>query len=90
MLPSHDLQLMNNALWLVLTLSAPPIVAASVAGLLVAILQSATQLQEQTLQYAVKFLTIVIVLFVTGGALGGALFAFSDRIFSNLPALLRQ
>jgi type III secretion protein S len=39
----------TEALWLVLLLSAPPIIAASVVGLLVAVVQAATQLQEQTL-----------------------------------------
>ena len=54
-----------DALWLVLILSAPPIIVASVAGLLVAIVQAATQVQEQTLQYTVKFFAIVLTLFVT-------------------------
>ncbi len=81
--------MVNQALWLVLALSAPPIIAASIVGLLVAIFQSATQLHEQTLQYAAKFVTIVLALFLTGMTLGGVLYNFSDHIFSDLPRLIR-
>jgi type III secretion protein S len=82
--------LTNDALWLVLILSAPPIVVASVAGLLVAIVQAATQIQEQTLQYTVKFFAIVITLFVTAALLASSLYRFSDRVFTEFPAIIRR
>ncbi len=81
-------QLTYDALWLVLILSAPPIVVAAVAGLLVAIVQAATQIQEQTLQYTIKFFAIVLTLFVTASLLGGSLYRFGDRVFTQFPALI--
>ncbi|MBW8744145.1 MAG: type III secretion system export apparatus subunit SctS [Sphingomonas sp.] len=80
--------LTNDALWLVLILSAPPIIVASVAGLMVAILQAATQIQEQTLQYTVKFFAIVLTLFVTASLLGSSLYRFGDRVFSEFPNMI--
>jgi type III secretion protein S len=71
-------------------LSAPPIIAASVVGLLVAIVQAATQIQEQTFQYALKFLAVVLTILLTASMLGGALYAFGDAIFSGFPALIRS
>jgi type III secretion protein S len=82
--------LTNDALWLVLILSAPPIIVASVAGLLVAIVQAATQIQEQTLQYTAKFFAIVLTLFVTASLIGASLYRFSDRIFTEFPAMIRR
>ena len=82
--------LTNDALWLVLVLSAPPIIVAAIAGLIVAIVQAATQIQEQTLQYTVKFFAIVLTLFVTSALLGGSLYRFSDRIFTDFPAMIRR
>ncbi len=82
------LELVKQSLWLVLILSAPPIVAASVIGLIVAFLQAATQLQEQTLTHTVKFFVIVVALFLTGSMIGGNLYNFADRIFSDLPSLV--
>jgi type III secretion protein S len=84
------IRLTQDALWLVLILSAPPIVAASLVGLLVAFLQAATQLQEQTFSYTVKFIVIVIVLFVTTAMMGGTLYNFSDRLFTDFAGMVRR
>ncbi|MEM7688481.1 MAG: type III secretion system export apparatus subunit SctS [Pseudomonadota bacterium] len=72
-----------EALWLVLLLSAPPVIAASIVGLLVAVVQAATQIQEQTLQFTLKFFAIVLTLFVTASLMAGSLYTFADRIFSG-------
>lgn len=76
-----------QALWLVLMLSAPPVIAAALVGLFVAILQAATQLQEQTLQYALKFFVVVLALFVTGGLVASSLVGFATRIFDDIAAV---
>jgi len=78
-----------EALWLVLLLSAPPIVAASIVGLLVAVVQAATQLQEQTLQYTLKFFAIVLTIFLTASLVAGSLYQFCDNIFTGFPAMVR-
>ncbi|MGK6354133.1 type III secretion system export apparatus subunit SctS [Sphingomonas sp. DT-207] len=78
-----------QALWLVLLLSAPPIIAASVVGLLVAIIQAATQLQEQTLQYTLKFFAIVVSIFVTASLMAGTLYGYADTIFMGLAGVGR-
>ena len=84
------ISLTNDALWLVLILSAPPIIVASIAGLLVAIIQAATQIQEQTLQYTIKFFAIVLTLFVTASLLAGALYRFGDRVFTEFAVITSQ
>ncbi|HRO28085.1 MAG TPA: type III secretion system export apparatus subunit SctS [Luteimonas sp.] len=84
------LELTRQALWLVLMLSGPPIAAAAVVGLVVAFLQAATQIQEQTFAYALKFLAIVLALFVTGAMIGGTLYTYSNRIFVEFPSLIRR
>lgn len=84
------LELTRQALWLTLILSGPPIAAAALVGLAIAFLQAATQLQEQTFAYAVKFLVIVLMLFVTGTLIGGTLYTYADRIFLDFPGLVRR
>lgn len=85
----NEIQLAREALWLVLLLSAPPILAAAIVGLLVAFLQAVTQLQEQTFPYAVKFVAVVLALFATATVLGGTLYNYSDNLFSNFATLVR-
>jgi type III secretion protein S len=79
----------TEALWLVLLLSAPPIIAASVVGLLVAVIQAATQLQEQTLQYTLKFFAIVVTLFITAALVSSSLYTYTDAIFTTFPGLTK-
>ena len=83
------IQLTKDALWLVLLLSGPPIVVASVVGLIIAFLQAATQLQEQTFSYTAKFFAIVVTIFLTASLLGGALYHFSDKVFEDFPGMVR-
>lgn len=83
------LELTRQALWLVLLLSGPPIAAAALVGLVVAFLQAATQLQEQTFAYALKFLSIVLMLFVTGALIGGSLYTYTNHIFTAFPGMVR-
>jgi type III secretion protein S len=89
MLNTQVIALTIEALWLVLILSAPPIVVAALAGLLVAIIQAATQIQEQTLQYTIKFFAIVVTLFVSASLLAGSLYSFSTRVFETFPAVVQ-
>ena len=90
MFNTEAMQLTQQALWLVLILSAPAVAAAAVVGLLIAFIQAATQLQEQTFQYAAKFFAIVMVILVTSSLLGGTLMNFSDRIFSGFAGMVRK
>ena len=81
------MQLTQQALWLVLVLAAPPVVVAALVGLLIAFVQAATQLQEQTFQYAAKFFAIVVTIFVTASLMGTTLYTFSVRIFRDFPSM---
>lgn len=71
----------SQTLLLILYLSLPPIVAAAGVGTLVALLQALTQIQEQTLSFAIKLFVVVLVVYGTASWLGGELYNFSDRIF---------
>lgn len=84
----QELHLAREALWLVLALSAPPIICAAIAGLIVAFMQAATQIQEQTFPYAVKFIAIVLAILATTAMLGGTLYNFGNHIFSDFPSLV--
>lgn len=72
-----------QALYLVLVLSLPPIVIASVVGLALSLIQAITQLQEQTLTFGVKLLAVGLTLFLMGGWLSGEIMKYADEIFSR-------
>jgi type III secretion HrpO family protein len=87
---SEVLQLTNQALWLILVLSGPPVIVAALVGLLIAFIQAATQLQEQTAQYAAKLFAIVLTIFITSSLLGSSIYQFADRIFSEFASIVHR
>jgi type III secretion protein S len=76
-------QLTYQALILILVLSGPPILISMVLGLLVAIFQAATQIQEQTLSFTVKLFAVILTLMMLGGWLGAQIIQFTNSIFLN-------
>ncbi|HRW58389.1 MAG TPA: type III secretion system export apparatus subunit SctS [Chlamydiales bacterium] len=86
MFQTEIFQLTYQALMLILILSAPPILISMVLGLMVAIFQAATQIQEQTLSFTVKLFAVVITLIILGGWLGAQIMHFANTIFNNFPA----
>ncbi len=85
---SDILELTQDALSLILLLSAPPVIVAALVGLLIAFFQAATQLQEQSFQYMAKFFAVMVTIFITASFVGTALFEFSNRIFTEFPTLI--
>ena len=53
------------------------------------LLQAVTQLQEQTLQYTLKFFAIVVSIFVTASLMAGTLYGYADGIFTGLAGVGR-
>lgn len=83
------LNLTSQALFLVLTASLPPILAATVLGVGVALIQALTQIQDQTLPSAVKLVGVVIVLVFAMNWVFGDLFNFTTTAFRDFPRLIR-
>lgn len=83
------LNLASRALMLVLMLSLPPIVVAAGVGVLVSLVQALTQIQEQTLGFAIKLIAVVITLFATASWLGSTLIEYTLLIFTTFPNLVQ-
>ena len=78
-------QLSYQALLLILILSGPPILISTMLGLMVAVFQAATQIQEQTLSFMVKLFAVMMVLILMGGWLSAQIMSFTNNIFINFP-----
>nr|WP_267957689.1 flagellar biosynthetic protein FliQ [Halomonas zhangzhouensis] len=80
---------MSNALWTVLLLSAPALLAAIVIGFGIGLLQALTQIQDQSLPQAVKVIVIMLVLIVGGPLLVGQLVNLTDQVLDNFAVWSR-
>ncbi len=85
MFPNEIFQLTYQALYLILLLSGPPIIISMVLGLMVAVFQAATQIQEQTLSFTVKLFAVVLSIVILGPWLGGQIYNFAHTVFNLFP-----
>jgi len=83
MYQSEIYQLSYQALLLILILSGPPILISMGFGLFVAIFQAATQIQEQTLSFTVKLVSVIFTLIIMGGFLSAQIMQFASTILNN-------
>lgn len=77
----------NQTLALVLQGSTPAMVAAAIAGILIAVLQALTQVQDQGLPTAAKFFAVMGVLYMTYLGLSSSVASFSEVLFDRIASL---
>ena len=83
---SNMLRLVQESLVVSMWVSAPAALAAVAVGLAVAVLQTATQVQEQTLTYVPKLVAVGVVLLVAGGWMLTQLVRLAVTLFELIPA----
>jgi len=78
----------QEALYLALLASAPPIVMSLIVGFVISVFQATTQIQEQTLTFAPKVLVVFGVLALTGAWIGTQLLRFTFHLFDRFPEMI--
>lgn len=73
----------REALWLIIKCSAPLLIVSLVVGLVISIFQTVTSIQEQTLTFVPKILSIFITLILCGGWIMDNIVSFMNRLFEN-------
>jgi flagellar biosynthetic protein FliQ len=81
------LQIFTAAITLALKLAAPMLLMAMTVGLIIAILQAATQVQEQTLTFAPKAVAIALMLLAAGPWMANEILDFMRYIFDLMAGL---
>lgn len=73
-----------EALWLILLISLPPLLASLIVGLVISLLQAMTQVQEQTLTFVPKIVVTILALIITAGWMLVSLREFTERVFDMI------
>jgi len=79
------IDLARQAVTVALLVGAPVLLAALAVGLVVAMLQALTQIQEHTLSFVPKVLAVAGVLLLAGPWMLQRLIEFSGAMFTRLP-----
>jgi flagellar biosynthetic protein FliQ len=75
--------------WLILKVSAPPLIISLVVGLLISIFQTVTSIQEQTLTFVPKFLAILFSIVLCGNWIMQSIVAYMTELCENFSIYIR-
>ncbi|MDR1212053.1 MAG: flagellar biosynthesis protein FliQ [Spirochaetaceae bacterium] len=81
--------LLRGGVLQVLLMASPLLFTALIVGLVVAILQATTSIQEQTLTFVPKVIAILLVLALLGGWMFSSLGDYTVRLFRMIPSMTR-
>ncbi len=84
----HVIHIVAGALLTATKLAGPVLVTTLIVGLVLSVLQSATQIQESTLTSVPKLLVAAVVLVLTGAWSLRVLEGFTRQIFAMVPELV--
>ena len=80
------LDIVQAAIWTVLAASGPAVLAAMIVGVVVALLQALTQVQEITLTFVPKILAVLAAVALSAPFIGSQMSIFTNMIFSRVQS----
>lgn len=78
------LELVREAMWTVIVVSAPAVAAAMLIGIVIALFQALTQVQEVTLTFVPKILVIFAVMVLSAPFAASELSTFSEVVYARI------
>lgn len=84
------IQIVATALLTAVKIAGPVLISTLAVGLVLSIIQSATQIQESTLTFLPKLAVAAVVLVLTGGWVLRVLEGFTRQVFAMIPTLLNS
>ncbi len=88
MTPETVIDILRDALWMIVTFASLIIGPGLVIGLVVSTFQAATQINEQTLSFLPRLLVTLIVIIVAGPWMISQLMDHTNRLITSIPYLI--
>jgi len=82
------LSIFKEALWVTLQVAGPVLIISIIVGLVISVIQAATQIHEQTLTFVPKLIAIAIVLLLTGTWVMNVMNDFTKQIFEVIANIV--
>lgn len=78
------LDIVQSAIWTIILASGPAVGAAMAVGLVIALFQALTQVQEMTLTFIPKIIVILLIASFTAPFMGQVIYGFAEQVFSRI------
>ncbi|HXA99836.1 MAG TPA: flagellar biosynthesis protein FliQ [Steroidobacteraceae bacterium] len=88
MTPENVMDLAHKTLLVTSMVAAPLLLIALITGLVIGMLQAATQINESTLSFIPKLLMLVLTLFVAGPWILRVLIDFTRDLYAAIPTVI--
>lgn len=79
----------SRMLWTITKVAGPILIASLLVGLIIAVFQSATQIQEMTLTFIPKLIIVAVIILVLGSWMGAQVIGFTVELFNSIPAIVK-
>ena len=88
MTPETVVTIGQQALWVTMMIAGPLLGSALAVGLLVGMIQAATQINEMTLSFIPKLLVLVLALVVSGSWMLQVIVNYTEQLMKQIPSLI--
>ncbi len=88
MTPESVMMMGTEAMKIAIAVAAPLLLVALVTGLMISILQAATQINEMTLSFIPKIIAVFVAIMVAGPWMLNLLLDYMRNLFTNLPYII--
>lgn len=78
------LEIVQHAIWTVMAAAGPAVAVAMIVGLVVALFQALTQIQEMTLTFVPKIVAVLLVTALTASFIGAQIFTFTNEVYARI------
>lgn len=78
------LEIVQALIWTVIVASGPAVAAAMLVGVVIALLQAMTQVQEITLSFIPKIIAVLAISSVTAPFIGTVVYTFAQQVYSRI------
>ena len=78
------LDIVQQAIWTIIVAAGPAVGAAMVVGIVIALFQALTQVQEMTLTFIPKIVVMLVVVAISGSFIGAQIFAFTELLYARI------
>ena len=78
------IDIVQSAIWTVVAACGPAVAGAMIVGVVIALFQALTQIQEITLTFVPKILAIFVIIALTASFTGAQVWAFTQESYSRI------
>ena len=80
------LELVQAAMWTVIVSCGPAVGLAMVVGVIIALFQAVTQIQEVTLTFVPKIIAVFAAMLLSGPFIASSIYGFTEVIFQRIQS----